>query len=156
RMALELRGTPCQGLTLAVPANKTILASRSFGRAVVERQELEEAVTSHISRAAEKLRKQRLAAAAVMVFVTTNPFKPEDPQYAASRTVGLPVASADTVVLAKAALLALTRLWRPGYRYKKAGITLLEIVPAGAVQGDLWTEPDTPRRRSLMRTIDSI
>ena len=156
RLALELQGTPCQSLALTVSANKSILTSRSFGRAVTERFELEEAVTTHIARAAEKLRRQKLAAGVVMVFVMTNPFRPQDRQYQASRSIGLPVASSDTTVLARAALIALRHLWRPGFRYKKAGIMLLEIGPADLVQGDLWVSPDTPRRQALMRTIDAI
>ena len=156
RTALELRGEPCQALTLAVPDNKTILASRSFGRAVTELCELEEAVCSHIARAAEKLRRQKLAAGMVMVFVTTNPFRPQDKQYQASKTIGLPVASADTITLTRAALIAIRALYRTGYRYKKAGITLLELSGAGTVQGDLWTTPDTPRSKALMRALDGL
>ena len=156
RMALELRGIPCQALVPAVPLNKSILASRSFGRAVTQRFELEEAVSSHIARAAEKLRRQGLAASIVMVFVTTNPFRTQDRQYEASRSIGLPVASADTTVLVKAALCALNRLWRDGYRYKKAGVTLLGLAPASIIQGDLWTKPDTPRSKALMRVMDGI
>lgn len=156
RLALELRGTPCQSLTLARPDNKTILASRSFGRAVVDRHEFEEAVASHIARAAEKLRAQHLAAGAVMVFAMTNRFKPADPQYAASRTMALPVATSDTMALARAALHAAGLIWRDGYRYKKVGITLLDLGPASLVQGDLWSAPDTPRSRKLMRVMDAI
>ena len=156
RMALELRGIPCQALVPAVPLNKSILASRSFGRAVPRRFELEEAVSSHIARAAEKLRRQGLAASIVMVFVTTNPFRTQDRQYEASRSIGLPVASADTTVLVKAALCALNRLWRDGYRYKKAGVTLLGLAPVSIIQGDLWTKPDTPRSKALMRVMDGI
>lgn len=156
RMALELQGTPCAALTLATPSNKSILASRSFGSAVTERRELEESISSHVARAAEKLRRQNLVAGVVMVFVTTNPFRPQDQQYAASRTIGLPVATADTTVLVKAALIAANRLWKEGYRYKKAGITLLELSSADSVQGDLWTSPDTPRSKALMRAMDRI
>lgn len=148
RMAHELRGTPCQAIALAVPTNKTILASRSFGRAVTERHELEEAVSSHVARAAEKLRRQDLVAGVVMVFVTTNPFLPQDRQYVASRSIGLPVATADTRTLVKAAMLGVTRLLRDGFRYKKAGITLLELRTATDVQSDLWTAPDTPRSKT--------
>ncbi len=156
RMALELRGLPCRSLVPAVPLNKSILASRSFGRTVTERYELEEAVSSHIARAAEKLRRQGLAAAIVVVFVTTNPFRTQDQQYVSSRSIGLPVASADTTILVKAALCALGLLWRDGYRYKKVGVTLLELSPASIVQGDLWTQPDTPRSKALMRVMDDI
>jgi DNA polymerase V len=156
RMALELRGVPTQSLTMTNPANKTILASRSFGRAVTERRELEESICTHIARAAEKMRRQNLVAGAVMVFVTTNKFKTEDRQYAASRTVELPVASADTMTLSNAALAAAGRLWRPGYRYKKAGITLLALGPSHNVQSDLWCRPDTPRSKALMQAMDTI
>lgn len=156
RMVLELRGVPTQSLTLTTPANKTILASRSFGRAVVERQELEESICTHVARAAEKLRRQNLVAGAVMVFVTTNKFKTEDRQYAASRTVELSVASADTMTLSNAALTAAARLWRPGYRYKKAGITLLALGQSHNVQSDLWCQADTPKSKALMRVLDAI
>ena len=37
RMALELRGIPCHSLVKTNPANKSIIASRSFGRVVTQR-----------------------------------------------------------------------------------------------------------------------
>ena len=58
----ELRGVPCISLEEAPPDRKSIMASRSFGRAVETRAELEEAVATHASRAAEKLRGQGPAA----------------------------------------------------------------------------------------------
>lgn len=156
RLVLELRGIPCQRLVLSQAANKSIVASRSFGRPVTEKFELEQAVSAFTERAAEKLRRQGLAASVLQVFVTTNPFKPQERQYAASRTVTLPVASADSTVLLRAARVALTSVWRDGYRYKKAGVMLLDLVPAAMVQGDLWTPADTPARQQLMEAVDVI
>lgn len=156
RMALELRGVPCHGLIASNPANKSILASRSFGRAVVDKRELEEAVSSHVERASEKLRRQNLCVSVVTVFVRTNPFKKDALQYSASHSIRLPVASADTSRLIVAAKLALHRIWRDGYRYAKAGVELHELVQMAVVQGDLWTEPDGERIKSLMRAVDSI
>lgn len=156
RMALELRGVPCHGLVEVNPANKSILASRSFGRAVVERYELEQAVSSHVERAAEKLRRQKLCASVLSVFVRTNPFKPQETQYSASYAVTLPVATSDTAVLLQAAAFAVNRLWRNGYRYKKAGVELFEIGAADCVQRDLWVAPDTPRRAALMASLDRV
>jgi len=156
RMALELRGIPCHGLIELNPVNKSILASRSFGRAVTERYELEQAVSSHVERAAEKLRRQNLCTSVLSVFVRTNPFKPQERQYSASHAVTLPVATADTSVLLEAAALAVNRLWRNGYRYKKAGVELFEICAADCVQRDLWTAPDPPRRKKLMASIDKL
>lgn len=156
RMALELRGVPCHGLVETNPANKSIVASRSFGRVVTQRWELEAAVSSHVERACEKLRRQNLAASVVSVFVMTNPFKPQERQYRASHAVQLPVASADTAVVVRAAMVALARIWRDGYRYKKAGVELVELTSAAFVQGDLWTEPDSARRKTLMHAVDRL
>jgi DNA polymerase V len=156
RMVLELQGMPCHSLVQTAPANKTIIASRSFGRAVVNPHELAAAISSHVERAAEKLRRQGLTAGAIKVFVTTNPFKPQEPQYAASKGIHLPVATADTAMLLRAARQALAHLWRPNYRYKKAGVELFDIGPADTVQGDLWTGPDDNRRKTLMTCLDGI
>lgn len=156
RMALELRGIPCHDLVLTSPDRKSIVASRSFGRIVTSREEMLEALSAHTERAAEKLRLQNLAASQLSVFLMTNPFKPTERQYSNSCSMRLPVATADTAVLIGAAARALSRVWREGYRYKKAGIMLLDLAPASVVQGDLWSEPDSPRRKDLMRTLDQL
>lgn len=156
RMVLELQGVRCHHLVEATPANKSILASRSFGRAVTKRHELEEAVSSHVERAAEKLRRQKLCASVLTVFVRTNPFKPQETQYSASHAARLPVATADTSRLLAAARQAMRRLWRDGYRYAKAGVELHGLMPADQVQGDLWTSPDNARSHALMRAMDRI
>jgi DNA polymerase V len=83
-------------------------------------------------------------------------FKATDSQYAASKKVSLPVATADTSKLAKAALIALGAIWRPTLNYKKAGIILIDIAPACLVQGDLWDNPDSDRRKALMRAMDRL
>lgn len=156
RMALELRGIPCQTMVLATPANKTIVSSRSFGRAVTTRCELEQAVSSHVERAAEKLRRQKLATSLLTVFVMTNPFKPLEPQHSASHAVRLPVATADTARLLRAAKYGVGKVWRDGFRYKKAGVMMLGLSQAETVQGDLWGTPDNKRSKALMRVVDGI
>ena len=156
RMVLELRGTPCHAMIERNPDNKSIVASRSFGRPITQRHELEEAVSSHVERAAEKLRRQKLAASILRVFVWTNPFKPEEKQYSASHAVKLPVATADTARLLKAAKHGVNRIWQDGYRFKKAGVELVELSPAAGVQGDLWTQPDDARSLALMRAVDHL
>jgi DNA polymerase V len=175
RMVYELRGVPCLGLEQVTPDRKSLMASRSFGRAVESRRELEEAVAVYAARAAERMRRQRLATANLLVFLAgvpgvpgwcswlvflvflqTNRFKPADRQYAASKSVHLPVATADTGKLIKAAIAALGALYRPGYRYKKAGVILLDLVPAAGVQAGLFDAPDDARSIARMRAIDAL
>ncbi len=156
RTVTELRGVPCIALEEAPPDRKSIMASRSFGKAVETRQELEEAVASYTARAAEKLRRQSLAAGRLTVFVMTNPFRPQDAQYSREQVVRLPVATADTGKLIAAAERGLAAIWRNGFRYKKAGVMLLELTAASTVQGDLFTVPDDARTKARMRAIDIL
>lgn len=45
-------------------------------------------------------------------------------------------------------------LYKDGYRYKKAGRHVDCLAPAGRMQGDFWTEPDSIRSKSLMKALD--
>jgi DNA polymerase V len=108
-----------------------LIASRSFGQPVETRRGLEEAVSIYTARAAEEMRRQNLVTASPAVWIETNSFKPEQRQYHASKSVRLPVASADTGKLIAAAMTALGITFKPGYRYKKAGVTSLDLAPSG-------------------------
>jgi DNA polymerase V len=78
------------------------------------------------------------------------------PQYCAARAARLPVATADTARLIHGALAGLSSLWRSGFRYNKAGVVLLELHSPGHLQPGLFDAPDTPRRVTLMRTVDAL
>lgn len=155
RTVMELQGTPCLDLEQDSPDSKTICTSRSFGRAVERYDELAEALTAYVSRAAEKMRRQGLATSAVVVMLATNPHN-DDPKYYASRHVRLTIATADTARLIRAALWGLRGIYKPGFRYKKTGILLLDLAPADAVQGSLFLRPDAPRRVQMMLAVDAI
>ena len=156
RLVRELRGEPCFTLEHETPDRKSIMASRSFGRPVTTRAEMEQAVAAYTERAAEKLRRQNLVTASLIVFVETNRFRPTDPQHHATRPVQLPVATCDTAKLITAALAGLASAWRPGFSYKKAGVVLLDLHPAQNVQAGLFDAPDTTRRKALMRALDKL
>ena len=153
RTVMELRGISCLELEALASAKKQIISSRSFGAYIYTLPELEEAVSSYIARAAEKLRRQHSVAGGLQVFIRTNPFKPEHPQYQRGLTVPLPAPTADTRTLTRAALRGLRHLFKPGYAYQKAGVMLMELRDAGVVQGQLFnTAP--PDRPALMQVID--
>jgi DNA polymerase V len=117
---------------------------------------MEEAVSAYATRAAEKMRRQHLATASLVVFVETNSFRPQDAQYHASKLVQLPVATADTGTLIAAAMRAVSAIWRGGYRYKKSGIMLLDLMPASRVQAGLFDAPDDSRSKARMKALDAL
>lgn len=158
RTVRELRGVSCLNLEEVVPDKQQIMSSRSFGTLVYDRAELEEAVASYIARAAEKLRAQDALAGALQIYIRTNIFKPEVPQYQRAMTIPLPEASADTRLLTLWGLRLLRQIYRPGYGYHKAGITLMEIVPRANQQFSLFVPSSQEPRRNdkLMATLDAI
>ena len=157
RTVWELRGVPCLPLEELPAPKKGIVSSRSFGRPVESLDELREAVASYTARAAEKLRGQGSAAGAIAVFLSTNRFRERDPQYSGGVSCRLPVPSSYTPRLLGAALQLLDRVYRRGYRYKKAGVMLYEIMPEGEAQLDLFSRfHDSDRTRRLMGTMDRV
>jgi DNA polymerase V len=156
RIVKELRGEACIEMDEVPATKKSLVASRSFGRPVTTLQEMQEAVASHMSRAAEKMRSQRLATANIIVFVETNRFRPQDPQYSNSQTVNLPIATSDTGRLVAAAMKGLSAIWKPRFSYKKGGVMLLDLMPAANVQGSLFETPDDPSSKARMKALDSI
>ena len=157
RTVRELRGESCLEMVDVTPAKQQIISSRSFGRYVTDIKELEEAVSTYMSRAAEKLRRQHSVAATAYVYIRTNPHKEGEPQYSPGMMVALPQATNDTRELVDAVLVCLRRIYREEFRYQKAGVMLSDITPDNIYQGDLFTVRSTsPRDTRLMSTLDQI
>ena len=150
RTVAELNGTPCLSLESVAPAKQEIVSSRSFGRSIRTLEELTEAVLSYASRAAEKLREQACTTQLLCTFLETNPFKEGAPQYNASRVISFNDSTDDTLLIAKGAVAALRRAYRPGYDYKKAGVLLAEIAPKASRQATLFDDPDEIERRDRL------
>ena len=159
RTVAELNGESCLALEEVAPPKQQIVSSRSFGQPIYLLEDLNEAVVSYASRASEKLRKQAHVAGAIQVFLQTNPFKPEEPQYNSGVTVKLVKPTDNAFRLSEAALYGLKRIYKPGYAYKKAGVMLMSLCPADQVPVDLFSgfdEPETQRAKNLMTTLDEI
>ena len=158
RTVRELNGIACIELEQAGTPRQQILVSRSFGQPVVTLDDLKESVTYFATRASEKLRQDGSIANNICVFIRTNPFKVNAPQYERSVVVPLMQPSDDTAMLIKAALFGLKHIYQPGYQYKKSGVMLMELQPKGVTQGDLFDNmPITDERADIrMKAIDAI
>lgn len=151
----ELRGISCIEMESAPPAKKQICTSRSFGKMVEDIDTMSEAIATHASTCAKKLRRQKSYAMSLMVFIHTNNFREDLPQYWKNTVVKLPVPTSDTLEIVHHALAALNTIFMKGYQYKKAGVIITEIA-AGGVQQNLFDTVDRDKRKKLMQAVDKI
>ena len=156
RLQKELKGEPCIPLENQPQKKKEICTSRSFGTMVMELDELQQAVSMYATRCAEKLRTQNSCTNLVEVFLHTNPFRPDLPQYKNVRFVRLPVASNSTLNVVQAALRGLQSIYRTGYQYKKAGVIVSGLVPSNTIQYNLFYPTDEDRHTRLMTAMDKV
>lgn len=155
RLALELQGIACYGIEEEPLIPKSVRCSRSFREPVADIAAMKEAIASYISRAAFKIRNHGLSAAALTVFLRTSRFGSGDHYYNAA-TIELPVSSQSTRELLGYALKAVDGIFRPGYRYKKAGVLLHGLLPVSQVQPSMIDTIDRRREECLMSAVDGI
>jgi DNA polymerase V len=133
----ELNGEDCVP-NEELAKKKSICTSRSFNGMISDLDTLKTQVANYAARCAEKLRQQHTAAAIVSVFIHTNPFRDDQPQYWSFHEQRLITPSDSTTVIVKAAHQVLERIYHPGYQYKKAGVIVMDIGPNSPVQPDLF------------------
>ncbi len=151
----ELNGCPCVD-TAEVQARRSITTSRSFGQMITTIEQVKESVATFTASCANKLRAQGSTAGTVSVFLCSNFFRKDLPQYFNAASFSFPVATADTIEITRAAMAIVDEIYRPGIKYKKSGV-LLEDIVNGGVQQDLF-DPVKNRegRLELSRTLDSL
>lgn len=156
KMIRELNGTSCIELEEITPPKKEIVCSRSFGVKVTALSDLEEAVSLYMSRAAEKLRKQHSYAGTISIFINTSRFEEPKDNYFNIMRIPLPTQTASTILLTKAAIWGLRKIYRPGYKYQKAGVILSDFVDAQSRQLDMFGLSHISDKANLMEVIDHI
>ena len=162
RTVRELQGQACIAFEDAPAAKKEIACTRSFGALVTELRDLVEAVSEFAGRATEKLRRQHSHASQVLVFIHTSAFRPNDKQYSNTVTVPLRRPTSDSADITVAAVRGLQAIYRPGYRFAKAGVMLQDLQDRGIEQHELGledTDPGVPGQRdrgALMGVIDGL
>lgn len=156
RLVKELRGISCHEITYEPPAKKNICTARSFGKMVSDSSVILEAVANYAARCAEKMRSQNSCAQAIMVFVHTNFHRKDLPQHAQNIVVPLPQATNYTPELIKYAQYGLKKIYKKGYSYKKAGVVMLNLIPAHSVQGNLFYTGSSSKTSHLMQTVDKL
>jgi DNA polymerase V len=154
RVVMELQGTPCLSLSLLAPQRRGLAVTRTFGAAVLTWEEMAQAISTYATRAGEKLRQHGLLATSMTVFIQTNRFVPGD--YYGNAASFRIEPTQDTFSLIADALRGTRSIWRPGWRYWKAGVMLNELIDAPTAPAQMFPTRDPVLSAKVMQTMDSL
>ena len=154
RLVHELRGIPCIPLEEFPPAKKQIICSRSYGYFIDTLKDAEEAMVYFATRAAERLRQQKLVTRDILVWMETSRFS--GPYHRPVIVRNLPRLTHYTPDIIGATLAAVRKAFKPGLRYRKGGVMLLELTPAADRQFDMLMPRNEEQLEKTMKALDSI
>ncbi|WP_150306191.1 Y-family DNA polymerase [Pseudomonas saliphila] len=156
KTARELVGISCLDMEPVSPSKKEICTSRSFGRRLYDLTELQEAVTSYVSRAAEKMRGQKSFCNLMQVGIRTGMFNENEQKYSRAILCHLPYPTDDSRLMIKTALSGLDQIYRKGPAYAKASILLMDLCDREQLTPDLFEPTQLLSTDRLMVTLDEI
>lgn len=156
RIVHELRGQPCLSWEEAPSGRKGCAVTRSFGQPLTSMQDVSEAVAGFAFRVGEKLRRNRIAAPRLTVFMHTNPFAKTGAPHSASGAIAFPQPTNDALELVAGARQVVRRIWKQGPRYSKAGVICEGLVPVDEVQMSAFVGRSLEASERLMGAVDEL
>jgi DNA polymerase V len=161
RIVYELREISCLELE-EIRDRKNILSSKSFGRNITNKNDLQEAISNYAVNACKKLRSQKSKANAIYVYIRTNPFSNNfnnNSQYYAGLTHNFILPTNNVTEIIKSSLLILDKIYKTGFAYKKAGVILLDLSKEENLQHNLFADSnDVKKQKSeiIQQTMEKI
>ncbi|PWB23614.1 Y-family DNA polymerase [Flavobacterium sp. HTF] len=154
RLKHDLEGKPTLDLEEAKD-RKMIATTRSFERRYTSFEQISERISTFTASCAEKLRRQDCHCNMVTVFIQTDFMGGENSQYSRSITITTDFPTNSTIELNKAAQKGFNAIFKPGYRYKKAGVIVMGLTSNNETQLNLFTTSN-PKHQPLMSVIDKM
>jgi len=154
RLKHDLEGKPTLQLE-DVKDKKNIATTRTFDHNYSDLALIKERVASFAVSCAEKLRRQHSCCNSIMVFIHTNGFREDQPQYSKNIVIKLPFATNSSIELVKFAVMGLERIFVKGYGYKKAGVIVSDFTPEDNQQLNLFDNRNV-KHIAVMKAVDKI
>ena len=157
----ELNGEDCIPMedmsmkTMVRTNRQSICTSRSFPGMVTDMTALRTSISNFAARCAEKLRKQQSVAQTVSIFIDTNHFREDLPQYWNMAEERLLTPSNSTQQIVQTATRCMERVFRQGYHYKRAGVIVMGISPDNGVQTN-FIDYDSERHEKMKRLDEAL
>lgn len=152
----ELQGRDSVSINPVTIAHKSIMNSRTFGHVLSTKRDIADAVISFAQACASQLRREGAAALSVTVFLRGDRFRRDLPFYSNSCTVNMPLHTSSAIEISNHAIAAFNAIFKSGFFYRKAGVMISNIKPAGQLQLDVFNAERQARHSKLMTAIDNI
>lgn len=154
----ELTGIQCYKVENRDISSKSIIRSRSFGRKVTQLQELSNALATHISYGCRQLRKERLFASSIIIYIRANRFKAN--YLKKTKLVKLPFPTNDTRIFIQYGCQELKNIFLDGAIYDKCGVCFLDLSKNIYIQYDIFNKESSYENHNkssrLMREMDRL
>ena len=154
RLKMDLEGKPTIVLE-DVKRKKSIATTRTFDTNYLELSKIQERVSTFAITCAEKLRKQHSSCNSILVFIQTNGFRADTPQYNKSIVVKTDYPTNSSIDIVRLAVKGLNAIYKEGYSYKKAGVIVMDVTPENQHQLNLFVTAN-PKHTILMAIMDKL
>lgn len=155
RMINELKGI--RQLELDAPSpKKSIAVTRSFMEMLMKKDDVRERVETFGMYCSERLRKQNTCCKMVTVFVQTNRFRQDLPEYRNAMTQILPNPTNSSIIIGRAVNELFEAIFKEGFHYKKAGVIVNDFVPEDQRLISLFEEDTQNQHLPVMKAMDAM
>lgn len=155
RMLNELKGV--RQLELDAPSpKKSIAVTRSFMEMLTKKEEVRERVETFGMYCSERLRKQNTCCKMITVFVQTNRFRKDLPEYRNAMTRILSNPTNSSILIGKVVNELFDAIYKEGFHYKRAGVMVNDFVPEDQRQIGLFEEDVQNQHLPVMKAMDAM
>ncbi len=155
RLKKELEGESVLDLEEVRNLKKAIATTRSFEGTITNYEKIKERISTFAICCAEKLRSQNSNCNSIYVFVRSNKFQKNKPQYRNGILMTIPFSTNSNMIISKYAIEGLKKIFKKGIYYKKAGTIVMGLESSNNHQLNLFENEDK-KHKYLMKTIDFI
>lgn len=155
RMINELKGI--RQLELDAPSpKKSIAVTRSFMEMLTDKEAVRERVETFGMYCSERLRRQNTCCKMITVFVQTNRFRKDLPEYRNAMTQILSNPTNSSILIGRVVNELFEAVYRDGFHYKRAGVMVNDFVPEDQRQISLFEEDTQNQHLPVMKAMDAM
>lgn len=155
RMVNELKGI--RQLELDAPSpKKSIAVTRSFMDMLTQKEQVRERVETFGMYCSERLRKQNTCCKMITVFVQTNRFRKDLPEYRNAITRILPNPTNSSILIGRVVNELFEEVYKEGFHYKRAGVMVNDFVPENERLISLFEEDTQNQHLPVMKAMDAM